>query len=69
MAINCNQGGERSICTANDDIIEMHSSADNESNRNTEDQLEAEKSNNSLTATNERSELSPKKSELETPKE
>ena len=66
MATNCNQGGERSICTANDDIIEMHSSADNEI---TEDQLEAEKANNSLTATNERSELSPKKSELETPKE
>ena len=47
----------------------MHSSTVNESGQNTEDQLEAEKANNSLTATYDKSEQSPKKSEHETPKE
>ena len=48
------------------DMVEIDSSIDSESNPNSEDQLEDEKANNSLIATNDTSERSPKKSEHET---
>ena len=51
-----------------DDIIELESSTDSESNLNTENQSEAEDANDSLIATNDTSENEAKESEQETSK-